>query len=182
MKNHQNVLIGLLLCTAAILTTLVITTTVHLNQGDMTVYVLNNHLSSLASGEEVTEPRRTAQAAWNATLVDRIRQADPEGHIIVMGDLNSFVNTPPLAAIEESGLRHVYDFLGSEDEWPYTYVFQGATQSLDHILVSEALFANLALVDALHIDADYPIMNQEDLSARHVSDHDPLVVIFSFEG
>jgi predicted extracellular nuclease len=161
--------------------TLVITTTVHLNQGDVTVYMLNNHLSSLASGEEVTEPRRTAQAAWNATLVERIRQADPDGHIVVMGDLNSFINTPPLKAIEASGLRHVYDFLGSEDEWPYTYVFQGATQSLDHILVSEALFANLILVDALHIDADFPIMNLEDSSARHVSDHDPLVAIFSFE-
>jgi uncharacterized repeat protein (TIGR01451 family) len=161
---------------------LVITTTVHLSQGDMTVYVLNNHFSSLASGEEVTEPRRTAQAAWNATLVERIRQADPEGQIIVMGDLNSFINTPPLDAIEESGLRHVYDFLDSADDWPYTYVFQGATQSLDHILVSEGLFANLILVDALHIDADYPIMNLEDSSARHVSDHDPLVVIFSFEG
>lgn len=162
--------------------TLVITTTIHLNQGDVTVYVLNNHLSSLASGEEATEPRRTAQAAWNANLVDRIRKVDPEGNFIVLGDLNSFVNTPPLQAIEEAGLRHVYEYLGSEAEWPYTYVFQGATQTLDHILVSEELFSRLALVDALHIDADFPIMDPEDSSARHVSDHDPLVAIFSFEG
>jgi predicted extracellular nuclease len=160
--------------------TLVITTTVHLNQGDETVYVLNNHLSSLASGEEATEPRRTGQAAWNATLVERIRQNDPVGHIIVMGDFNSFIHTPPLDVLEDADLRHVYDFFGSEDEWPYTYVFQGATQSLDHILVSEGLFSRLMLVDALHIDADFPIMNLEDSSARHVSDHDPLVAFFSF--
>jgi predicted extracellular nuclease len=162
--------------------TLVITTTIHLSQGDVTVYVLNNHLSSLSSGEEATEPRRTAQAAWNTTLIDRIRKVDPDGNFIVLGDLNSFINTPPLQAIEKAGLRHVYDFLGSEEEWPYTYVFQGATQTLDHILVSEELFARLALVDALHIDADYPIMNPEDSSARHVSDQDhyPLISIFSF--
>ncbi|MEE9464915.1 MAG: endonuclease/exonuclease/phosphatase family protein, partial [Candidatus Neomarinimicrobiota bacterium] len=162
--------------------TLVITTTIHLNEGDVTVYVLNNHLSSLASGEEATEPRRTAQAAWNATLIDRFRKVDPEAHFIVMGDLNSFINTPPLQAIEDAGLRHVYEFLGPQDEWPYTYVFQGATQTLDHILVSDELFARLALVDALHIDADYPIMDPEDSSVRHVSDHDPLVALFSFEG
>ncbi len=141
--------------------TLVITTTIHLNEGDVTVYVLNNHLSSLASGEEATEPRRTAQAAWNTTLIDRFRKVDPEAHFIVMGDLNSFINTPPLQAIEDAGLRHVYEFLGPQDEWPYTYVFQGATQTLDHILVSDELFSRLALVDALHIDADYPIMDPE---------------------
>ncbi len=159
---------------------LVISTTVHLSQGDERVYLINNHLSSLASGEKATEPRRTAQAAWSATLADRIRQSDPDGHIIVMGDLNSFINTPPLDVLEEADLQHVYRFFGSEEEWPYTYVFQGATQSLDHILVTEGLFRRLILVDALHIDADFPIMDLEDITARHVSDHDPLVAFFSF--
>jgi predicted extracellular nuclease len=159
---------------------IVISTTVHLSQGDERVYLINNHLSSLASGEEATLPRRTGQAAWSGTLADRIRQSDPEGHIIIMGDLNSFINTPPLDVLEEAGLQHVYRFFETEEEWPYTYVFQGATQSLDHILVTEDLFSKLFLVDALHIDADFPIMDLEDVTARHVSDHDPLVAFFSF--
>jgi predicted extracellular nuclease len=159
---------------------LVISTTVHLNQGDERVYVINNHLSSLSSGEEATEPRRTGQDAWSATLVDRLRQADPEGHFIVMGDLNSFIDTPPLDVLEEAGLQHAYRYFETEDEWPYTYIFQGATQSLDHIVVSDGLFSKLFLVDALHIDADYPIMDLDDTSPRHVSDHDPLVAFFSF--
>lgn len=159
---------------------LVITATLHLDQGEESLYVINNHFSSLSSGEEATEPRRTAQAGWNATLVERIHQLDPDGHIIVMGDLNSFVDTPPLQTLEEAGLIHVYEFLGPEEQWPYSYIFQGATQTLDHILASEGLYTHIVLVDALHINADFPIMDLEDTSARHVSDHDPLVVIFSF--
>jgi uncharacterized repeat protein (TIGR01451 family) len=159
---------------------LVISTTVHLDSGDTTLYLLNNHFSSLSSGEEATEPRRTAQAAWNATLVEKIRAADPEGHIVVMGDLNSFYGTPPIDVLQEAGLRHAYEFFEAGETLPYTYIFQGATQSLDHILVSEDLYSRLLLVAALHIDADYPIGDPDDATARHVSDHDPLIVIFSF--
>ena len=38
------------------------------SRGDITLYALNNHFSSLAGGEAATEPRRTVQAAWNVTV------------------------------------------------------------------------------------------------------------------
>ncbi|MFQ5399407.1 MAG: lamin tail domain-containing protein [Anaerolineae bacterium] len=160
---------------------LVITATIHLDSTDLTVVALNNHFTSLAGGEEATEPRRTAQAAWNVTLIDRIRVANPDALIIVMGDLNSFPDTLPILTLEEAGLVHVYDFFETETEQPYTYIFQGATQTLDHILVSEGLAQQLTAVTALHIDADYPIMSLEDSSARRVSDHDPLIAIFTLD-
>jgi len=161
---------------------LVITATVQLDAGSQTVYLLNNHFSSLSSGEAATEPRRSGQAAWNVTLMDQIREQDPEAQFIVMGDLNSFLDTPPLDTLKMAGLRHAYEFFANEEDIPYTYIFQGATQTLDHILMSETLFEQLSSVTTLPIDADYPIAAGDDGSARRVSDHDPLLALFTIEG
>ncbi|MCB9004576.1 MAG: endonuclease/exonuclease/phosphatase family protein, partial [Ardenticatenaceae bacterium] len=159
---------------------LLITATVHLDTGDQRLYVLNNHFLSLSAGEEATEATRTAQAAWNVSLMEHIRTVDPEAQFVVLGDLNSFYQTPPLDTLEAAGLHHAYEFL-PEEERPYTYIFEGGTQSLDHILLSEGLFARVTAVTTLPIDADYPLPEPGDLSARGVSDHDPLVVTLTFE-
>lgn len=158
---------------------LVMTVTMHLDSGDQTVIVLNNHFLSLSAGEEATEPVRTAQAAWNVTVIEQLAEDNPEAHFVVLGDLNSFFQTRPLDTLEEAGLQHVYRFL-PEEERPYTYIFEGRTQTLDHILVSPALFDHLTLVEVLHSNADYPIGDSEDSSFHRVSDHDPLVAIFNF--
>ncbi len=158
---------------------LVITTTVHLDSGDQTVYVINNHFLSMSGGELPTEPVRKAQAAWNVTLVERILAQDPQAHVVVMGDLNSFYESPPLDVLRESGLHHVYEFV--EPERPYTYIYQGESETLDHILVTPSLYEALARVSVLHIGSDYPPPIPDDPSARAVSDHDALVVVFAFE-
>jgi predicted extracellular nuclease len=160
---------------------LVLTATVHLESGDQTVYVLNNHFLALTAGEAATEPARTNQAAWNVTLVEQIRANDPDAAVIVLGDLNSFFGTPPIDALQTADLRHVFEFFGEDEPLPYTYIFEGATQSLDHILLSADLFAGLTLVEALHLNADYPVWNLDDATAQHVSDHDPIVVVIGFE-
>lgn len=144
-----------------------------------TLYLLNNHFLSLSGGEAATEPRRTEQAAWNVSVIEQLRRADPNGLFVVLGDLNSFLDTPPLDTLEQSGLRHVYRFYDSPTNYPYTYIFQGATQSLDHILVSPELFARLEQVQALHINAGFPLPAPDDATPRRLSDHDPLLVIFS---
>jgi predicted extracellular nuclease len=158
---------------------LVITATIHLEGGDQTVYVLNNHFTSMSGGEKPTEPRRKAQAAWNVTLVQRILQQDSQAHVIVLGDLNSFYDSPPLDVLREAGMLHVYEFV--EPDRPYTYIFQGESETLDHILVTPSLYAGLAHVAVLHVGADYPPPIPDDPSARRVSDHDALVVIFALE-
>ncbi len=160
---------------------LLITTTIHLPTGDQTVYVLNNHFLSLSGGEAATEPIRNAQAAWNAELVAQIQASDPDGHVIVLGDLNSFYDTRPIHTLQAAGLRHVYEAVGPDEPLPYTYIYQGRTQTLDHILVSEGLFGRMTAVTALKIDADYPLAQPEDATARRVSDHDPLIAVFTFE-
>ena len=158
---------------------LLITVTVHLEAGNATVYVLNNHFTSMSGGEKPTEPRRTAQAGWNVTLVERILADEPEAQVVVLGDLNSFYDSPPLDELRTAGLRHVYEF--TEPYRPYSYIYQGESETLDHILLTPSLYANLVRVEALHINADYPPPIPDDASARRVSDHDPVIAVFSFE-
>ena len=68
-----------------------------------------------------------------------------------------------------------------EPERPYTYIYLGESETLDHMLLTPNLFQDLTQVTVLHIGADYPPPIPDDTSARAVSDHDALVVTFSLE-
>jgi predicted extracellular nuclease len=157
---------------------LLITVTLRI-AGSPTVYLLNNHFTSMSGGEEATEPRRDAQASWNATLVEGILERESEALIVVLGDLNSYYDSPPLDSLREIGLRHVYELI--EPDLPYSYIYQGECETLDHILVTPALYSHLVRVEALHINADYPLAAAADASPRRASDHDPLIAVFLFE-
>jgi len=159
---------------------LMITVTVHLDSGDQTVVVLNNHFTSMGGGEAATEPRRTAQAEWNVTLVRQILAQTPDALVAVLGDLNSYYHSRPLDALRESGLRHVYE-AANASELLYTYIYQGESETLDHILVTPTLYERVVRVAALHVNADYPPAVPEAVSPRRTSDHDPLVVVFGVE-
>ena len=59
-----------------------------------------------------------------------------------------------------------------EDE-RYSFIFQGNSQSLDHILLSDSL-ANGAEVDIVHVNTEFAETPQR------ASDHDPIVVELDF--
>lgn len=158
---------------------LIITVTLHLERGEQTLVLLNNHFTALSAGEEATEPQRNGQAALNVSAIEQLRAQQPDTLFVVMGDLNSFYDTLPIHTLQDAGLHHVYEFL--EEPLPYSYIFEGRTQTLDHILLSEGLFAEITAVTVLHLNADYPLASPEDSSAQHTSDHDPVVVTFAFE-
>ena len=144
---------------------------------DLSFYAINNHFTSMSGGEAATEPRRTAQAAWNALLVEEILAEDPNALVAVMGDLNSYYNSLPITTLRESGLTHVLDRLPEEER--YTYIYEGVSQVLDHILVTPALDGLIESVQIFHTNADYPISLSDDESPMHKSDHDPVIVIFN---
>ena len=73
-------------------------------------------------------------------VVEQLLAAEPGASVIVMGDLNSFYDTLPIHTLQDAGLRHLYEFLDQDSGLPYTYIFEGRTQTLDHILLSEDLF------------------------------------------
>ncbi len=157
---------------------LMITVTVQLEQEERRVILINNHFTSMSGGERATEPRRVAQAQWNAQLVTRILEQDPNALVVVLGDLNSFYRSPPIDKLRACRLHHVYEKV--EPDIPYTYIFQGESETLDHILVSDALYAHLDYVSALHTNADFPLPAPDDPRPLHVSDHDPLIAVFDF--
>ena len=141
------------------------------------VYAIVNHFTSMAGGEKVTEPRRLAQAKWNLEVIRQIREADPQAYIILMGDLNSYFDSPPVQALRDGGLVHVMD--GMDAVSRYTYIYKGEVQTLDHILVSPEMDDLLLKVAVFHADADYPPPPPGDTSPIRKSDHDPVVAWFT---
>lgn len=143
-----------------------------------TLFLLNNHFTSMSGGEEATEPRRTGQALWNLKILEGLREDYPEADFLVLGDLNSYYHSAPVDALREGGLEHVFEILPGEER--YNYIYQGQSQVLDHILVTPSLRDQLDRVVILHTNADYPLPEPEDVSPLRKSDHDLVLAIFSF--
>nr|WP_254899276.1 5'-nucleotidase C-terminal domain-containing protein [Thalassococcus arenae] len=155
-----------------------------------TVTVINNHFSSKGGSQPImgtTQPFEELQNALNpdgspvvnGSLDERLVQAtavayeveqrlvdDPDAKIAVVGDFNEFEFVRPLEILEEAGLTNLTNSLPEDER--YSFVFQGNSQSLDHILVSEAL-AGGAQFDAVHVNAEFASTDER------ASDHDPLV-------
>jgi predicted extracellular nuclease len=140
------------------------------------IYILNNHFTSMSGGEEATEPRRNAQAAWNVEIANELLAEDPDAYLVVMGDLNSYNDSLPIQTLKESGLINLFDRL--EPNQRYTYIYEGTSQVLDYILVSDSLLNLLISFDVLHSNADYALPDSDDTSLFHISDHDPVIATF----
>jgi predicted extracellular nuclease len=111
---------------------------------------------------------RQAQATEVAAFAEGLLTTDPNANVVVMGDLNEFEFVSPLTILEGAGLTNLTNDLEPEER--YSFIFQGNSQSLDHILISD----NLRLIDP---DFDVVHVNTEFAeTASRASDHDPLVV------
>ena len=143
---------------------------------DEVIYILNNHFTSMSGGEKATEPRRNAQAAWNAEIANELLIEDPDAYLAVIGDLNSYYGSLPMQTLEDSGLTNLFDTL--EPYQRYTYVYEGNSQVLDHILVNDSLLDLLISLEVLHSNADFSLPYSSDTSLVHKSDHDPVIATF----
>jgi endonuclease/exonuclease/phosphatase family metal-dependent hydrolase len=155
---------------------LLIVVQVETSDGSIILNVINNHFTSMSGGELATEPRRSAQAAWNASLLEDVLAEDPDAHVLILGDLNSYYESKPIDILREAGLRHAFEILDPDER--YTYIYQGASQVLDHILITQGLMDMLRRVEILHTNADYPPSDPGDESPLHKSDHDPVIATF----
>ncbi|MCB0053267.1 MAG: hypothetical protein KDE24_27415, partial [Caldilinea sp.] len=104
--------------------------------------------------------------------------ADPNAAVVVLGDLNDYLGSAPLAALATQpapDLVHLYDRLRPLDR--YTYIFNGASQVLDHMLATPALAASVAEVMPVRVNAELPALAAPAADdVRHASDHDPVLV------
>ncbi|MEL7305821.1 MAG: endonuclease/exonuclease/phosphatase family protein [Myxococcota bacterium] len=154
------------------------------------VTVVNNHFSSKGGSapifgtEQPFEARqedvavngsldeRLAQSAEVRNFVDGVLGADPEAKLVVLGDLNEFEFVSPVSVNLGEVLNNL-TFRLAEDE-RYTFIFQGNSQSLDHILVSDSL-VSLSEFEVVHANVEFAE------TASRASDHDPAVVQISFD-
>lgn len=140
-------------------------------QNTATVWVIGNHWKSKSGDEEANARLRAAQAGAVAARVQAILSTDPAAQIVVLGDLNDFYTGAAVDALKSAtGLFHPYEWLPPLER--YSYLFNGAAQVLDHVLVTPNLATQLALVQILHLNADAPT---GDSPLAH-SDHDPVVL------
>lgn len=146
--------------------------------------VIVNHWKSKGGDETVNAVRRVAQARHVAAIVQQKLNSDPNADLAVLGDLNDYYDSEPIKQVRTSvqpPLIHLYDYLPRLDR--YTYIFNGGSQVLDHVLVTPNLARMVALVDPVHSNADFPGAGQEQLQIlTHASDHDPVQVIVRPDG
>ncbi len=140
--------------------------------------VIVNHWKSKGGDETINVVRRTAQAAHVATLVQQQLDRDPKANVIVLGDLNDYDGSGPVETLRngtEPLLIHAYDRLPAFDR--YSYIFNGGSQVLDHLLITSNLDPLLARVDPVHVNADYPGGDHEQVALlQRSSDHDPVLL------
>jgi predicted extracellular nuclease len=139
------------------------------------LFLINLHLSSKLGDDRQfgafqpprrpTEAQRVDQAHVVRGFVGGILAADPAAAVVILGDCNDFDFAPPLAVLAAPPFENLLDRLSRAER--YTYVFQGNSQALDHIVVPAHL-ARRAAIDVVHINAEFPERGRS-------SDHDPAV-------
>ena len=149
-------------------------------QGEQVV-VIGAHLNSKGGDQGLfgqhqppffgsVEERIELATAINEFIAEGLEQ-DPDLNVIVAGDMNDFEFTPALDALKGDILTNKVEDVPLEDR--YSYYYQGNSQVLDHLLVTNNL-AERTELDMVHINA----MFMEEHG--RASDHDPLLAQISF--
>ncbi len=145
------------------------------------LFLIANHFNSKGGDQPLfgryqpparsSETQRAEQARIVHDFVQNILTADANANVVVLGDINDFQFSGTLDILKAGVggatpiLADLIDTLPIGEQ--YTYVFQGNSQALDHILVSANLVTNAAVAyDVVHANAEF---------ADQVSDHDPQV-------
>src|SRR5262249_46948641 len=143
--------------------------------GGAKLFVIANHFNSKGGDDplmgHLQPPRRSSevqrhqQAQVVHDFVGEILGIDPDARVVVLGDLNDFEFSDTVHILESGGvLADLIDGLPQNER--YSYVFEGNSQDLDHVLVSPSLTDKVSLYDVVHVNAEF---------ATQASDHDPPV-------
>ncbi len=139
------------------------------------LFVIANHFDSKGGDQGVdsrfqppvrsSEVQRVRQAIIEHDFVQQLETADPKAEVVVLGDLNDYQFSPAVTSLTGNGkvLTDLVNTLPAVER--YSYVYEGNSQVLDHILVSP---------DLRNVDYDVVHINSE--FANQTSDHDPQVI------
>ena len=149
-----------------------------------TVFVIANHFVSKGGDDPLygrfqpikqpSQVQRVEQATEVRDFVDQIVAADRDANVVVLGDLNDFDFAAPIDTLTSTG--HLVDLprtLPIQER--YTYVFEGNSEVLDHILLSRSMAYAVPVCSCLPL-FDYDPVHLNAEFNDQVSDHDPQVV------
>jgi hypothetical protein len=154
----------------------------------------------VSNGERVRQ-KRYAQAVSLATLVNSRQTANPGERILVIGDFNDYevndglvdvmgtvLGTPvpdDQTALVGDGVDLVDPDLTNltvlvPAAERYSYVYDGNTQNLDHMLVNAALVTatDARRLEHARVNADFPAVAGNGTEGVRAADHEPLVAYF----
>lgn len=147
------------------------------------VVVINNHFKCCGDGHlDLSDPGDEEFRRWTASnlLEAYIAANHPDERVLVVGDLNDSLTDPPSDDVFQAftSAPSKYSFAdsgiaaGSSSDWSYP----GWPSHLDHILITDELFAELAAVggavETIHVE-DYLPGGWSQYDAD-ISDHRPV--------
>ncbi len=145
------------------------------------LFVVNNHFISKQGDTPLfgavqppslnSETKRLEQSKVVYEFVEKILTLNPHSHVIVLGDLNDFYFSAPLQTLKGDILINLVETMPFEDRYSYNY--QGNSQVLDHILVSQSLAGRVESFEFMRINSEFDYL-------RQFSDHDPVFVTLDF--
>ena len=138
-----------------------------LNANGAVFSVIVNHFKSKGScptsAGDPNADKGDGQGCWNAlrvqqaqallTLIATVKQSSGSDDVLVIGDLNSYGQEDPIAALTGGGLVNE---LSKRIATPYSFVFDGLAGYLDHALATASLDAKVSGVAEWHNNADEP--------------------------
>ena len=156
-----------------------------------TVFAIANHFGSKGGDDPLfgrwqqlvrsSEAGRHLQAQEVRTFVDQLLAADPRANVVVLGDINDFDFSHTVDVLVGSGASALVDLprtLPVNER--YSYVYEGNSQVLDQILISQAL--TVAPAGSKYPAFDYDIVHTNSEFHDQDSDHDPQVVRLALRG
>src|SRR5918995_1377916 len=150
---------------------------------DKTVFAIVNHSTPKGDAQPLfgpnqpptrfTEEFRHGQAQVVNDFVDAILAKDERAKIVVLGDINDFEFSETTSILEGGVVTSLIKRLPPNER--YSYVFEGNSQVLDQILISDRLLElpYRPAYDVVHL-------NSEFADAIQASDHEPSVVRLKF--
>ncbi|MFB6783819.1 lamin tail domain-containing protein [Streptomyces sp. NPDC056352] len=147
-----------------------------LTKNNKKIFVIANHFNSKGGDQNIagriqepvrsSENQRMKQATLENAFVKKLEAADPKALIVSLGDFNDYQFSPAMKTLTGDGkqLTDLMNTLPVEER--YSYVFQGNSQVLDHMMVNPSMLNHITY-DVVHINSEF---------ADQVSDHDPQVL------
>lgn len=148
--------------------------------------------------------KRALQAEYTAGLIEQFQQANPAERIVLLGDFNAFefsdgyVDVMGIITGREAANDAVLEYVDSPVTVPltnmsfesaegqnYSFTFEGSAQTLDHLVVNQALIdaAGALRTEHARINADFGVDNfGDDAVPLRFSDHDPVVLFVDEDG